>query len=501
MGDKKIWDTEIPHSVPAEMGVIGGVLTNNDLFEQAATRLGAGDFHLPVNQKLWEKISEYIQAGRVADGVTMSELFAQDEALQEVGGRRYLADLLDSAAFGPEIRDYAALIRELSARRRMLHAASVLSQRAKQGLRGHERFALDIAQAVEYLQGVQVTLTPDRWRDSRMTTVQVITEVAKGQNKAAIESKIEVLDRKTGGFHRGELWVLGGRPSMGKSALVDQIETNVALQKSPDPERGSEGPASDPDTKRMVVAKFALEMDHRQLSYRNAARITHQTQNMAIPYEAIRGRRWGEEGGRAIQAAMREAPQVHWDDTPNIDLNHMRAQLTRLKRRYGRIDLITCDYLQIMEAQQQKGENLAAAIGRLTKGCKSFAREFDAPFILLSQLTKDVDRRDDKRPQLADLRDSGSIEADADGVMFCYREYYYLSRAPEPKGRDEIAEREARLTQCEPEMEIIIPKVRMGQPGSVTTYWNAATSLIVSSRDQLHGAQSQAKDFFSEYGT
>lgn len=476
-----------PHNQAAEMSILGAVLVDNAAFERAADKLAAGDFYFPINAKLWATLAELIQAGRTADGVTLRELFDQDEDLQAVGGPRYLADLMASAAFGPEIVDYARLVRDLGARRRMLEAGRDLIKAARKGIRGSDAILADVQGAIDHLQSAQVTITPDTWRDSRMATVESLTAIARGTSRSAISTGIEGLDRKLGGLHRGELVVIGGRPSMGKTALIDQIETNVAQKPTPDGSRGSQPSLSrEGDSPRLVVAKFALEMDHRQLALRNAARIAHSELGEIIPYEAIRRRQYTEKQWAILRKAMEFLPHVHWDDTPNIDLAHMRAQLTRLKRKYGRIDLITCDYLQIMEARQQRGENLAAALGRLTKGCKSFAREFDAPFVLLSQLTKDVDRREDKRPQIADLRDSGSIEADADVVAFIFREYFYLSREPEPKDQAKRESREATLQDLEPKISVLIPKIRMGQPGDVDLFWNAATSWIVSERRELY---------------
>lgn len=475
------------HNLNAEMAVLGAVLADNGAWPRAAEHIAAEDFNEPANRALWKTISNLIKAGRVADGVTLAQHFRADDDMQAIGGARYLADLLDSAAFGPETGDYARLIRELAVRRRVRAAGEALVRRAEDPRTARQTPEQFLGLVMEELQAVGTTIAPDRWKDSRAETIRALTEAARGEQRSAVETGIEQLDRKIGGFYRGELVVLGGRPGMGKSALIDQVEMNVAERVSPDPAVGSPPPLKDEGgARRLVVAKFSLEMGEDQLAYRNGSRILHRTEGRQVSYSDIRKGKFDLEDGRALTRAMEHLPTVHWDTTAAIDLAHIRTQAHRLKKRYGRLDLITCDYLQIMETQVERGQTQAHVLGQITKGCKAIARELDVPFVLLSQLSRDVEKRDDKRPVMSDLRDSGSIEADADTVLFCLREHYYLSRQPEPKDAGKRAEHEATLADCEPKMTVIVAKQRMGAPCDVGLYWSAATSLIVSKRDDLH---------------
>lgn len=481
-------DADLPHNEPAEKGILGAVLFDNANWTRAAERLGAGDFYFEAHQKLWAVISDMVMAGRVADGITLGEHFEREGDLQAIGGSRYLTNLLDSAAFGPEVNDYAEVVRELAIRRRLIEAGQNLIEAARKPVERRTRQSgpMLLAAAVEQLNDVSITVSPERWKDSRHATIDAMTQLAKNEHVPGIETGIEKLDRFTGGFRRGDLVVLGARPSMGKSAIADQIETNVALRLSPDPDRGAPGPMNAQKAKRMVVAKFSLEMGEEQLAYRNAARMAHQTQGHQVAYSDLAKNMIGQADFKAIRAAMPELPMIHWDTTPVVDLGHMRTGLRRLMQRYGRIDLISCDYIQIMDQRRERGQSMADAVGNLTKGLKVLAREFNAPLLALSQLSREVEKREDKRPLMSDLRDSGSIEADADTVIMAHRRHYYLSREPEPKDAVKREQRDVELADCEPKITLIIGKQRMGPIGDVDVYWDARTSHIVSARDDLH---------------
>jgi replicative DNA helicase len=491
----------LPHSLEAELAVLGAVIVDNAAYVRAAERMSADDFYSPVFRRVWEVCSREILAGRSISAVKLQMLFEGDEDFREAGGARLLAHMISGPAIGPEVQDFAKQLRELGVRRRIIQAAWKLAKTARDtsGLSGFDGETL-LSAAQEEIAGVATEVAPNSWKSSRDSTVAALRKVADARGSTGLSTGLVPLDRKIGGLFAGDLIVLGGRPSMGKSALCDQIEENVALQPSPDPSTGVPGPLNDEAVRRRVVAKFSLEMDDEQLGYRNAARLAHKLFGARIAYEKIRKGEISPEEWRLLRNAMERAPEIRWDVTPGINLHHMRVELRRLLKTYGRIDLVTCDYLQIMDTARGKGENLAEAISRLTKGLKSIAREFGVPVVALSQLSRDVEKRDDKRPMMADLRDSGSIEADADVVLLAYRKFYYLDRAPEPKDPVKAEQHRVELADCEPELTVIVGKQRMGAIGDVRLFWSAETSLVASTREEVAGGLSAPEEPAFEYG-
>lgn len=463
-----------PHNLGAEMAVLGAVLHDNDAFPIAAERVGAGDFYDAANRRIWETVADLVKRGRTASAVSLRELFERDDALREIGGARYLATLLENAAFGPELLDYADLIRLHGARRRLVDAAELLIAKADKAgdFTAPQSAAAILAEAREIIEEVETTVSPDSWEDSRIRTIEAVRDAMAGNQRSGVATGITRLDNATGGMFRGDLIIGAGRPGMGKSALVDQIEYNVAR-------RPIDGESTG------VVGKFSLEMNATQLGFRNASRATHARFGREVAYQQLRRGAVNDSDAEALHRGVQDLPLVHWDTQRKIDIHHMRTQLRRLRKRYGRIDLVTCDYLQIMEIHRRNNQNLSEAIGIVTTELKAMAGEFDCPVICLSQLTKEVDRRDDKRPTLADLRDSGSIEADADTVLFCYREHYYRSREPEPKEASKKDAWEAELANLEPKLDVIVAKQRMGPICTVPLYWSAATSYIASERGDI----------------
>lgn len=483
---------KMPHSLEMEMAVIGGIIVDNGAWLAAAEKLSAEDFYSPVCQKIWETASKELLAGRPVTGVGLQTLLESDPDIREAGGGQLWARLIAGAAFGPEAGGFASTIRELAIRRRMIETGRQLAMMAREMGPAKRLSAPELLMAAQQkLAGVAVTVAPDSWRESRSSIVGALREVVEGKTSSGISTGLKRLDQKTGGMFRGELIVIGGRPGMGKSALADQIEQNVAMQDSPDPRTGAPGPLADEGRRRRVVAKFSLEMDHRQLGYRAASRLAQQLTGEIIPYESFRRGVLTEKQWATIQKALEQAPEIFWDTTPHINLHHMRTALKRLVKRYGRLDLVTTDYIQIMDQQREKGQTEAAAVGQLTKGLKAIAREFDVPVLALSQLSRDVEKREDKRPTMSDLRDSGSIEADADTVLLPYRPYYYLSREPEPKDPKKAEQREAEIAQAEPEVIIIVGKQRMGSPGEAKIHWCAETSYMASDRADVTGGASR----------
>ncbi len=491
MSDEKT----IPHNLPMEMAIIGAVIVDNGAWTRAAERLSAEDFYSPVCRKIWEAMSRDLLAGRSVSAVSLQAVFEGDAEIREAGGAQLWVKLYDVASMGPETGDFANTVRELAIRRRMLQAAWDLAKAARDMAPAKRLNAPALLQAAqEQIAGVAVTVAPDSWRQSRSSIVNALREVVENKGSSGIPTGLKRLDQKTGGLFRGELIIVGGRPGMGKSAFADQVEQNVGMQDSPDPRTGAPGPLTDEGRRRRVVAKFSLEMDDRQLGYRAASRLAQQMTGEIIPYENFRRGVLTEKQWAIIQRALEQAPEIFWDTTPHISLHHMRTALKRLVKRYGRLDLVTTDYIQIMDQQREKGQTEAAAVGQLTKGLKAIAREFDVPVLALSQLSREVEKREEKRPQMADLRDSGSIEADADTILLPYRPYYYLSREADPKDQKKAEQREAEIAQTEPEVIIIVGKQRMGSPGEAKIHWCAETSYMASERSEVTGGAPRPAD-------
>lgn len=455
----------------AEQAVLGAVITDNGLFQGVAEILGVQDFAEPAHRVLWEVIADWAQAGRAITGAGLKAHFQALGRLEEIGGAVALARMIDDAAFGPEARAYAEMIADMAGRRRLVELGEklVAQGRIPADAKGRRKpLAAILDSALTEMQATHATLAPDRTEPAVTLTTRAMTAAMKPDTRAGLETGLEPLDRKTGGLFPGELVVLGGRPSMGKSALCDQIELNVAR-------RGG------------AVLKFSLEMNETQLGYRTAARWTHMITGDAIPYASLRNpRAMKQKDVDALSGQLHRLPKgLRWDTTPGIDLGHVRAAMTRMRQRQGRLDLVTIDYLQLMDLHRDRQETEAQALGRMTRGLRQLAKEFGCAMLVLSQLSRQVEARSDKRPQLSDLRESGAIEQDADMVWLVYREHYYLSREAEPAQAQEREKRLAELAETEPRLDVIVAKQRMGGIADVRLWWCAETSFIAGSRADL----------------
>src|SRR6056297_3671944 len=400
----------LPHNIEAEQQLLGAILTNNELYDRVAATVKAEHFFEPVHQRIWEKSSAQIAKNALASPVTLKLFFEDDEGLKELGGPAYLARLAGAAISSFAARDYAQMIHDLAVRRELIQLGRDISDRAarvdvsgepKEQIVEAEQRLYQLAEAGQQSRGFQ----------SFLATVTGAVEVANSAYQregglAGLSTGLTDLDRKLGGLHQSDLLILAGRPSMGKTSLATNIAFNVAraYRKGVRPD-GSEGAVDGG-----VVGFFSLEMSAEQL----ASRVLSEASEISS-HKIRQGDMDEEEFRRFVEAAKTlESCPLYIDDTAAIPIAQIAARARRLKRTHG-LDLLIVDYLQLVRGTS---ENRVQEIGEISMGLKAIAKELDIPVMALSQLSRQVESREDKRPQLSDLRESGSIEQDADVVMF-----------------------------------------------------------------------------------
>ena len=455
--------TAPPHNLAAEMGVLGAILFDNNAHQRVSDALKAGDFCNPANQAIYAVIDRMISSGRVADGVTLREHFERDGQLAEIGGARYLADLLDSAAFGPEIHDYAKVVHDLALRRELIQIGAEIIQKATSSeidepgelqIQEAEKKLFTLAERGAGVQGFQTFNT------ALASSIEMATNAFSRDGKiAGVPTGLAELDRKLGGLHKSDLVILAARPSMGKTALAVNIAYHAAKRC-----RRSIGPSGAMRTDDgAVVGFFSLEMSADQLATRVLADIS------GVPSDAIRRGEINPRDYERIRDAAKEMEglPLYIDDMGAISISQLAARARRLQRTHG-LDLLIIDYLQLITASGgNRNDNRVQEVTQITKSLKALAKELQIPVLALSQLSRQVENRDDKRPQLSDLRESGSIEQDSDVVMFIYREAYYLERQEPNEDDPKHAEWQDAMNAKLRSAEIIVSKQRHGPIGKV----------------------------------
>jgi len=452
----------MPHSVEAEQQLLGAILTNNDVYDRIAQIIGPQHFHDPVHARIFEIASTRIAKNALASPVTLKAFMEDDEGLKELGGPAYLARLAGAAISAFAVRDYAQMIYDFAIRRELIGLGRDISDKAAR---------VDVAsepkdQIVEAEQQLYKLSEQGQTESGFQSFLKAVTDAVNVANAAyqregglaGVSTGLIDMDKKLGGLHRSDLLILAGRPSMGKTSLATNIAFNVAKAykkgKKPD---GTEGTVDGG-----VVGFYSLEMSAEQL----AARILSEASE--VPSEQIRrGDMTETEFRRFVEAAKDlEACPLYIDDTPALPISQLAARARRLKRTHG-LDVLIVDYLQLVRGTG-KSENRVNEISEITMGLKAIAKELDIPVIALSQLSRQVENREDKRPQLSDLRESGSIEQDADVVMFVFREEYYAEREkPSDDRLDEMAVWQDRMDKLHGRAEVVIGKQRHGPIGTV----------------------------------
>lgn len=460
----------MPHNLEAEQALLGCLMFDNAAFERLSDRLRGSHFFEPFHQRLYTAIEDHIRQGLLAEPTILMERFKQDPAFQEFGGLRYLADLVDRAPPAANAPDYARVVYDLALRRDLIRIGGDIIREAPEP----ETAALDqIERAEQSLYSLAETGKPSSgfvsFAEALKGAVQMAGEAYQREGKlAGLATHLDDLDQKLGGLYPSDLLVLAGRPSMGKTALATNIAFNVARNY-----RYEITPEGRKTVSGGVVAFYSLEMSAEQLAMRILADAS------GVSSDRLRkGEIDASDYGRVRDAAIEigESP-LFIDATGGLSISKLAARARRLKRAEHGLDLIIVDYLQLIttgESNSQK--NRVQEISEITGGLKALAKELNVPIIALSQLSRQVESREDKRPQLSDLRESGSIEQDADVVMFVYRESYYLGRAEPKEGTEEHLKWQEDMDHLRHQAEVVIGKQRHGPIGIVKLAFDEDTT-------------------------
>ncbi|HWA61795.1 MAG TPA: replicative DNA helicase [Caulobacteraceae bacterium] len=452
-----------PANIEAEQALLGAVLFDNAAYERIGDKLQAAHFFEPLHGRLFTVLESHIRRGQLADPILVAQQFKNDPAFEELGGVRYLADLVDRAPPAANAADYAREVYDLALRRELIRIGGDIAAGAtviETGQTAQDQ----IEQAEQRLYSLAETGgSSSGFKEFSKSLGGALEMAAEAYNRdgglAGLSTGLVDLDQKLGGLHPSDLIILAARPSMGKSALAVNIAFNVARRYAWEPQ---------PDGSRKtvsggVVAFFQLEMSAEQLAMRLLAEVS------GVPSDLIRrGEITASDYGRIRDAAaeIQEAP-LYIDDTGGISLAKLVARARRLKRTVG-LDLIIIDYLQLVTVDGgSRMDNRVQEVSQVTQGMKALAKELKVPIIACAQLSRQVENREDKRPQLADLRESGSIEQDADVVMSIYRESYYLSRVEPKEGTPEHLAWAEEMDKIRNVAELIIGKQRHGPIGTV----------------------------------
>jgi replicative DNA helicase len=452
----------LPHNQEAEQGLLGALLIDNRAHERVTDTLQAHYFFIPVHQRIYEAITKLIDRGQTASPVTLKNYFENDPDLETLGGANYLAELAAGIVTIVNVEDYANQIYDLFMRREMITLGEdIVNESYDQNLDSDSSQIVEQAEARLFSLAESGTQTGGfvTLRDSVMVAIEHAEKAYQSDGGlTGVTSGLIDVDKKLGGFQNSDLLILAGRPSMGKTALVTNWAYNAA--KAYAESGGKEG---------AVTAVFSLEMSSDQLASRMLA------SESGVFADKIRKGTIGQEDFRAFVEASQKMSQIplYIDDTPALSISAVRTRARRLKRQHG-LGLLIIDYLQLLRGtgSRQSSENRVLEVSEITRGLKAIAKELQIPVIALSQLSRAVEQREDKRPQLSDLRESGSIEQDADVVMFVYREEYYLSRAEPEVGSEKHMQWQERMEQAHNVGECIVAKARHGPIGSVRMHFD-----------------------------
>lgn len=453
----------LPQNVEAEAALLGALMIDNRLVEDVQLKLRSEHFFEPLHARIYDAILRVTDSNRVANPVTLKPLFDGDEAMKEVGGPAYLAQLTGSGAAVIGARDFAQQIYDLA----LLRALIGVGRELVEG-------ALDTSDEVAPLVQIERAETElykvaeEGGAEGRAKSFSEATKEALEQAERALNSGghlsglttgLDSLNTKIGGLHNSDLVIVAGRPGMGKSALG----TNIAFAAAQRLVRDSEDGIDKEKSAGAAVAIFSLEMSADQLATRILA------EESGISSENLRMGKISQNEFRQLARAAAELNSLplYIDDTPGLTIAALRTRARRLKRQKG-IGLIVVDYLQLLQGTGRgSNDNRVQEISEISRGLKQLAKELSLPVIALSQLSRQVEQREDKRPQLSDLRESGSIEQDADMVLFIYREDYYLAAKQPADDHPDLPAWQEQMARAYGKAEVIVAKQRHGSTGKV----------------------------------
>ncbi len=464
-----------PHNIEAEQALLGAILINNEAYHRVGEYLRPEHFYEPVHARIYAAMARLIEGVRLADHVTLKLAFEDDEALRELDGAQYLARLARAAESIVNADDYGRLLHDLALKRGLIQVGEELVNKAydaslpengREQIEAAEQRLFTLAQQGEVEGGF-------RGFPAVLTSAVTMVEAAyhKDSRVTGVPTGLIDLDDKLGGLQASDLVILAGRPSMGKTALAITIAANPAATPAGGPD------AHDLHGDTYAVGVFSLEMSAEQLAMRLLSAQAELSSD-----DLRRGKLRDMDFKKVVQASQDLAGRpLFIDDTPALSVAALRTRARRLKRRHG-LSLLVVDYLQLVRpASSSTQTNRVQEIAEITQGLKAIAKELNMPVLALSQLSRAVEQREDKRPQLSDLRESGAIEQDADVVMFVYRDEYYQERS-EPKQRpEETRERfeeryqgwQKRYEASRGIADLIIAKQRNGPIGSIRLSFDA----------------------------
>lgn len=467
-------DTDLapPYNEQAEREMLGALLLDNRVLDQVGDFLRAEHYYVPSHQRIHHAIERLVNKGQLASPITLKGYFEADGDLAHVGGAEYLEGLKNAVTTTVGMNDIGAAIYDLYLRRELLTLGQQMAQEARPSPTQIDITATNLIEQAELkLFNLATAGEAERgftsFNKALATSLQIAEKAYQSDGHiVGLTSGFKDINRRMGGLHPSDLIILAGRPSMGKTALA----TNIAFNAAKAYIRSEKGPDGKPK-EGAPVAFFSLEMSTEQLATRilsSAAR---------IPSERIRRGEIRKEEMLQLSLAARDLAEIPLfiDDTPGMSVMGIRTRARRLKRQHG-LGLIVVDYLQLMTGSGgRSSDNRVQEISEITRGLKAIAKELEVPVIALSQLSRQTENRDNKKPQLSDLRESGSIEQDADVVMFVYREEYYLSREEPTRKTDEsdikfnerYARWQAHLAEAQNVAETIIAKQRHGPIGTI----------------------------------
>jgi replicative DNA helicase len=455
----------VPYDIEIEQALLGSILVDNRALETVSALLKPEHFYDPLHQRLFEAMAAAAErGGMVVTPLTLHAALKSDPGLLEVGGLSYLEGLASAAPALPNVRDYARILHETAVRRALIRIGEDIVNTAYEAPR-EKTPQVQIEDAEKALYRVSETSKygegPLDFAESLRRTIETAERAqARGGRISGVASGFTDIDTLLGGLQPSDLLIIAGRPGMGKTSLATNIAFNAARAFAQDMAAGEELARGAP------VLFFSLEMAAQQLSARI---LSEQTE---IEMWKIRAGRFSENEWEKFVLTMQDLSNLplYIDDTGGISIAQIAARARRL-RREKKIGLVVIDYLQLVEPTR-RAENRVQEITEVTKGLKALAKELNVPILALSQLSRGVDSRDDKRPVLSDLRESGSIEQDADVVMFVYREEYYLkSREPEP-GSSEHSKWLERCERAHRRAEVLVEKHRHGATNRIELFFD-----------------------------
>ena len=443
---------ELPNNIEAEQAVIGSILVTNEIFDDINTIISNINFYDPMHQKIFNAIESMIYKGLLANPITLKNYFEKEK--DEIDVPEYLVKITKFSTSARQAIEYSKIIYDMFVRRELIKISDQIIDDAKENdlnvsgqniIENSEKLLYDLAEKGTFSSSLI------KFDDAMKQTIEMASAAYKNEGGiVGVPTGLRDLDDKLGGLHQSDLIIIAGRPSMGKTSLATNIAFNAAKNIQENGRKSS-------------VAFFSLEMSSEQLSTRIISEQARIGSN-----DIRRGRISDEQFDQFLETSknISELP-LFIDETPAISIAAMSNRARRIKRLYG-LDLIVVDYIQLMKGSLNNKDGRVQEISQITQGLKAIAKELGVPVLALSQLSRQVEQRDDHKPQLADLRESGSIEQDADVVMFVYREGYYLQRKEPREATVEHAEWQAKMNEVAHLAEIIIGKQRHGPIGKVT---------------------------------